>query len=372
MASSPAAPDRPCVGVESFGTLQDGQPVDLFVLTTRDGVEVRITNYGGIVVGLRTPDRYGNFDDIVLGFDRLEDYVRDRTYMGALIGRYANRVAGARLALGGEEFSLEKNDGEHHLHGGAEGFHKVLWRAAPVLGDGVSGVRLVHHSNDGEAGYPGNLLVTVTYLLSADGELTVDYSALSDRDTVVNCTQHSYFNLDGIGGRDILDHVLVLRAHRFTPTSADLIPTGEIRNVAGTAFDFTRPRRIGSRIDEHDEQLIAAAGYDHNYVLDGPVGLLRAVARASSPASGRVVEIATTEPGLQFYTGNALRPQGSGKSGSPYTRRSGFCLEPQHFPDSPNRPHFPSSLLRKGERFRSTSAYRFSTLDESSELRPGW
>lgn len=372
MANSAAGPNRPRLGIESFGRLDDGRSVDLYALTTSDGIEVRITNYGGIVVGIRTPDRYGKFDDIVLGFDRLEDYVRDRCYIGALIGRFANRIAAGRLVLDGEEFTLERNERGHHLHGGAHGFHKVLWSAAPFVRDGEAGVQLVHHGRDGDSGYPGNLQVTVTYVLSADGELGVDYSAQSDRDTVVNFTQHSYFNLDGIGSRDILDHTVVLRAHHFTPTDADLIPTGEIRGVAGTVFDFTRPTALRSRIGERDEQLTVADGYDHNFALEGGVAALRTVAKASSSATGRVVEIATTEPGLQLYTGNALRSDGRGKSGVPYAKRSGLCMETQHFPDSPNKPHFPSSILRKGERFRSTTTYRFSTLEQGSELTADW
>lgn len=372
MSTHPAAPHARRLSVESFGTLDDGRPVQLFVLTAVDGTEVRITNYGGIIVGVRAPDRRGKLDDIVLGFDRLEDYVRDAHYMGCLIGRYANRIAGGRLVLHGNEFWLEKNAPPHHLHGGTRGFHKVLWDALPFEGDRGSGVRLTHRSADGDGGYPGNLAVTVTYALSLSGELSVDYRARSDRDTVVNFTQHSYFNLDGGRGGDILGHVVVLRAHGFTPIDHDLIPTGEVRGVAGTPFDFTRPARIGSRIADRDEQLVIAGGYDHNWVLDGSVAALRVVARACSLASGRVLEVATTEPGLQFYTGNVLPSEGPGKSALPYVRRSGFCMETQHFPDSPNKAQFPPVLLRKGQGFRSTTVYRFSTLGSSSELNAGW
>lgn len=361
----------PRVAVEPFGTLDDGRPVDLFVLGAPGGIEVRITNYGGIVAAVRTPDRNGMLDDVVLGFNRLEDYVRDAHYLGCLIGRYANRIGGGRFAMNGESFSLEKNDGEHHLHGGARGFHKVLWRAKPFDDDRGGGVELCHRSADGEAGYPGNLEVTVTYALSAGAELVVDYRARSDRDTVVNFTQHSYFNLDGTRGGDVLDHELVLRARRFTPTDAELIPTGEVRDVGGTPFDFTTPRRIGGRIAESDDQLLAAGGYDQNWILDGGEGP-RPVARASSPATGRTLEVTTTEPGLQFYTGNVLRTSSVGKAGARYAKWSGFCLETQHFPDSPNKAHFPPCLLRKGELFRSRTTFRFSTLDSSARLGADW
>jgi aldose 1-epimerase len=334
-------------------------------------MEVRITNYGGIVVGVRTPDREGNFDDVVLGFDCLADYVVDTCYLGCLVGRYANRIADGRFMLEGERFSLEKNDGEHHLHGGPRGFHKVLWGARPFADDRGSGVELVHRSADGEGGYPGNLFVKVTYLLTDGGELVIDYAARSDRDTVVNLTQHSYFNLDGARNGSILAHEVVLRSRAFTPTDATRIPTGEIRDVFGTAFDFVAPRRIESRIGNVDEQLLVAGGYDHNWILEGPPGTLRPVARVCSPSTGRALEVSTTEPGLQFYTGNALSTHGAGGAAPRYGPRSGFCLETQHFPDSPNHPQFPSTVLRKGAFYRSTSAYRFSTLHASTDLRAG-
>jgi aldose 1-epimerase len=359
---------RPRLVMEPFGTLDDGRTVELFVLTSPTGVEVRLTNYGGIVVGIRAPDRDGNFDDIVLGFDRLQDYVRDTCYVGCLIGRYANRIAEGRFILNDHCFSLERNDGKHHLHGGPSGFHKVLWGARPFAGDHESGVELVHRSVDGDGGYPGNLSVTVTYLLTDDGELVVNYDARSDRDTVVNLTQHSYFNLDGDRKGDILDHEVVLRARQFTPTDLAHIPTGELRDVSGTAFDFLAPRCIGSRIGDVEEQLLVAGGYDHNWVLDGPPETLRLVARALSPSTGRVLEVSTTEPGLQFYTGNSLRTPSVDGTAARYCARSGFCMEPQHFPDSPNNPQFPSTVLRKGGTYRSTTVYRFSALHASADL----
>jgi aldose 1-epimerase len=367
-----AIPRRPRLDVETFGVLEDGRPADLFVLTTSRGIEIRVTNYGGIVVGVRTPDREGKFDDVVLGFDRLEDYVRDTCYLGCVIGRYANRIADGRLVLDDARFSLEKNDGEHHLHGGSSGFHKVLWGAQPFEDERGSGVELVHRSVDGDGGYPGNLSVKVTYALTDAGELAIEYRACSDRDTIINLTHHGYFNLDGAVGGDILDHEIVLRASRFTPTDGALIPTGELRDVVGTAFDFVTPRRIGSRIGDADEQLRVADGYDHNWILAAPSEWLRSVARAWSPATGRMLEVVTTEPGIQFYTGNSLCSQSIGRAGIRYGRRSGFCMEPQHFPDSPNKPQFPSTVLRKGDLYRSTSVYRFSTLPASTELKAGW
>lgn len=371
MGIDPAGDPRVRIDVEPFGVLEDGREVELFVLTAPGGIEVRITNYGGIIVALRTPDRDGIVDNIVLGFERLQDYVRDSCYVGCLIGRYANRIAQGRLVLDGERFSLETNEGDHHLHGGRRGFHKVLWRALPFEDERSSGVELVHRSADGDGSYPGNLTVSVAYVLTGKGELVVDYRARSDRDTVVNFTQHSYFNLDGAGAGDILDQEILLRARQFTPSDAELIPTGELRDVAGTAFDFMAPRRIGDRIGDADEQLIAAGGYDHNWVLDGSAEVLRAVARAWSRGTGRMLEVSTTEPGLQFYTGNSLNCDG-GESAVRYGPRSGFCMEPQHFPDSPNKPQFPSTVLRRGEWYRSTTVYRFSTLGVSGELKPGW
>ena len=363
---------RPRLDVEPFGALEDGRAVELFTMTTLGGIQVRLTNYGGIVVGIRTPDREGNSDDVVLGFDHLEDYVRDTCYLGCLIGRFANRIADARLMLGGQSFPLEKNDGAHHLHGGPSGFHRVLWDARPFTDDRGSGVELVHRSKDGDGGYPGNLSVKVIYALTDAGELVVDYAARSDRDTVVNLTQHSYFNLDGAVEGDILDHEIVLRARRFTPTDVTLIPTGEFRDVYGTPFDFAAPTRIGTRIDDVDEQLVAARGYDHNWILEGPPDVLRPVARALSPSTGRTLEISTTEPGLQFYTGNSLHADSIGRGGVRYGKRSGFCMEPQHFPDSPNKPQFPSTILRKGELYHSTTVYRFSALHGAADLKAGW
>jgi aldose 1-epimerase len=355
-----------------FGVLDDGRRAALYVLTGRDGMSVEISNYGGIVTALRTPDRNGAFDDVVLGYDRLEDYVRDPFFFGALIGRHANRIAHGRFVLGGQRQSLERNDGPHHLHGGSEGFHKVLWDAHTSEDERSVRLELGHRSPDGHGGYPGNLEVRVTYALSEGRELVVEYRAWSDRDTIVNLTHHSYFNLSGDLSRPILDHELWLRAGRFTPVDGSLIPTGEFRDVAGTPFDFTTPAAIGSRIDAGDEQLVVAGGYDHNWVLDveprrGPVP----VARVGCDSTGRTLEVATTEPGIQFYSGNSLAPGTVGKSGVVYGPRSGFCLETQHFPDSPNEPRFPSVVLRAGVPYRSTTVYRFGTMGGSVESDAG-
>jgi aldose 1-epimerase len=359
---APASPGRRRVEVRPFGTLQDGRRVDVYELTAPTGMSAQVTSYGGILTTLRVPDRDGRLDDVVLGYDRLEDYVRDPFCLGALIGRYANRIHEGRFRLGDRRVSLETNERRHHLHGGSQGFHKVLWTARPVDRDGGVGVELRHHSPDGHAGYPGNLEVTVMYTLTDEGELVIEYEAGSDQDTIVNLTHHSYFNLGG----SVLDHEIVLRARRFTPVDADRIPTGELRDVSGTPFDFTAPTRIGARIDDDDDQLVSAGGYDHNWVLDvaaseAPVP----VALLASPASGRLLEVSTTEPGVQLYTGNSLAPNTVGKSGARYGPRSGVCLETQHFPDSPNKPHFPSVTLRAGERYRSTTVYGFATLTPS-------
>ncbi|GBC81722.1 Aldose 1-epimerase [bacterium HR10] len=345
---------------EFFGRTPEGEVVDLYTLTNSRGMEVKITNYGGIVVALRVPDRQGRLEDVVLGFDRLEDYLKGHPYFGAIIGRYANRIAGGRFTLNGVSYQLTLNEGQNHLHGGRRGFDKVVWKARPVRSAWGVGVRLTYLSRDGEEGYPGNLSVTVTYLLTEENELRIEYVATTDRDTIVNLTHHSYFNLAGQGRRDILEHLLQINAEYFTPIDANLIPTGEIRFVRGTPFDFTRPTAIGARIEQEDEQLRFGRGYDHNWVLSGPPGTLRLAARVVEPGSGRVLEVWTTEPGLQFYSGNFLDGTITGKEGRVYRHRYGFCLEPQHFPDSPNKPHFPSVVLRRGARYHTTTVYKFS------------
>ena len=342
-----------------FGRTADGQDVDIYTLTNRKGAEARIITYGGAVVSLKVPDRRGRFDDVVLGFDRIADYERQTFYIGALIGRYGNRIARGRFTLNGVEYKLATNNGANHLHGGVRGFDKVVWTARPLQVRNGAALELTYLSKDGEEGYPGNLSVRVIYTLTDANELRIDYAATTDKDTIVNLTQHNYYNLAGAGRGDILNHLLMINAARFTPTDAGAIPTGELRSVRGTPFDFTHPTAIGARINADDEQLKFGNGYDHNFVLDGRMGVLRKAAEVYEPNTGRVLEVWTTEPGMQFYTGNYLDGT-PGKGGQAYPRRSAFCLETQHYPDSPNHPGFPSTVLRKGGRYRTTTIYKFS------------
>jgi len=345
------------VQVSEYGKTAGGEVVRLYTLRNKNGIEVGIIDYGGIIVSLKTPDRAGRMGDIVLGFDSLEGYLGQHPYFGALVGRYANRIAGGRFTLEGVEYKLAQNNGPNALHGGLKGFDKVVWRAEPAA-DGAQRLVLRHVSPDGDEGYPGQMTATATYTLTDDDELRIDYSAVSDKATVVNLTNHTYFNL--AGGGLILDHELELAASRYTPVNKDLIPTGELRAVAGTPFDFTAPHRIGARINDKDEQLQIAGGYDHNFVLDGAAGEMRRIARVTEPTSGRALEVSTTLPGVQFYTGNFLDGTLKGKGGQVYERRAGFCLETQHFPDSPNQPAFPSVVLRPGAEYKSATVFKFS------------
>jgi aldose 1-epimerase len=333
---------------EQWGVADD-RAVSLFTLTNERGFEVSITNYGGAVVSLQAPDRKGTYGDVVLGFDKLADYVRNQLYFGGLIGRYANRIARGRFSLDGVEYQLSQNDGPNHLHGGVRGFNKRVWEVIDPLADAGRTLTLQYLSRDGEEGYPGNLRARVTYTLAAN-ELRIDYEAMADRDTVVNLTNHSYFNLAGRG--DILNHELTLHADAFTPVTEDLIPTGEIRAVASTPWDFTRGKAVG-------KDLAAAGDYDHNFVLNDYDGSLRTAVRLYERVSGRVLEILTTQPGVQFYSGNFLDGTLTGKGGMVYNKYAALCLEPQHFPDSPNHPNFPSTVLRPGELYRQVSVYRF-------------
>jgi len=343
-----------------FGKTPDGAAIKIHTLTNAHGVQARITNYGGIVVSLDAPDRDGKMADVVLGFDALPEYVANpTTYFGAIIGRYGNRIGDARFTLNGVEYKLPKNDGENCLHGGGNGFFKRVWTARALPnGD----LELGYRSKDGEEGFPGNLSVTVTYRLTDANELRIEYAATTDKETVVNLTNHSYFNLKGAGAGDILGHQLMLNADRFTPVNQNLIPTGELRPVSGPPFDFRKLTPIGARIEQNDEQLKFGKGYDHNWVLNRTGSALALAARVEEPSSGRVLEALTTEPGVQFYSGNFLDGSVKGKGGKTYPRRSAFCLETQHFPDSPNRPAFPSTVLKPGQQYRSTTVYRFSTV----------
>ena len=339
---------------EHFGTMPEGCEIRLFTLTNNHGMEVKIINYGGIIASIEVPDRNGKIEDIVLGHDTLERYLNHSRYFGALIGRCANRIASGRFVLNGVEYSLPINNGVNHLHGGFKGFDKVVWRPETV----DNSLRLIYLSGAGEENYPGNLQAVVTYSLTEANELRVDYHASADAATIVNLTNHSYFNL--AGGGTILDHELTIAADAFTPVDQTLIPTGEIRKVCGTPFDFTRPTPVGKAINDDYEQLRFAGGYDHNFILRSDAAGFRKVATVHDPGTGRVLEISTEQPGIQFYSGNFLDGSIVGKGGRAYVKYSGFCLETQHFPDSPNHPNFPSTVLRPGEEYRHSTVFRFS------------
>ncbi len=340
----------------AWGTTPDGQTVDLYRLRNVKGAEARIMSYGGVLVSLKVADRTGALGDVVAGLDTFHDYLKPPPYFGAIIGRYGNRIGNARFTLNGVEYNLSKNDGQNSLHGGARGFDKRLWRADLVS---PQSLELKYRSADGEEGYPGNLDVTVKYTLTDANELRIDYSATTDKETVVNLTNHSYFNLSGEG--DILAHEVMINADRFTPVDKGLIPTGELKDVMGTPFDFRTATPIGKHIEQKDRQLTFAGGYDHNWVLNRTGNGLETAAKVSDPKSGRVMEVLTTQPGLQFYTGNFLDGTLKGK-GRTYIRRSTFCMETQHFPDSPNQPKFPSTVLKPGSVYESTTVYRFATF----------
>jgi aldose 1-epimerase len=352
------------VGVQSFGQTPDGQAAQLYTLENSRGFRAEISNYGGTIVRLLTPDRRGQLADVTLGFNAVEDYVAHTSYFGALIGRVGNRIAHGRFTLDGTTYTLATNNSPGgipcHLHGGVRGFNRVLWQATPTEGAEPK-LELRYRSRAGEEGYPGNLDVTVTYTVTAENALQIDYAATTDQATPVNLTNHAYFNLAGEGGPPVLGHVLTLNARRYTPVDAGLIPLGNVARVADTPLDFTAPHTIGDRIDTSNEQLRFAGGYDHNFVIDRPSSdSLELAATVFEPQSGRFLEVFTTEPGVQFYSGNFLDGSLTGKSGRRYERRTGFCLETQHFPDSPNQPAFPSVILRPGETRRSRTAYRFS------------
>lgn len=344
-----------------FGKSKSGEEVALYTLQNAKGMQVAVSAWGATVVSIKVPDRSGNMGDVVLGFDSLDGYLNTNPFFGASIGRYGNRIGKGKFTLDGKQYTLPLNNGENHLHGGPLGFDKKLWRAREVNSKLGHGVELKYTSPDGEQGYPGTLNVTVTYTLTDANELRIDYQATTDKPTVVNLTNHSYFNLAGEGSGDILGHTVMIKAARFTPTDAGLIPTGEIRSVKGTPFDFTTPHTIGERINASDEQLKFGKGYDHNWVLDGEAGKLRLAARVSEPKTGRVMEVLTTEPALQFYSGNFLDGTNRGKGGKVYQHRSAFCMETQHYPDSPNHPNFPSTTLRSGQQYHTSTIYRFST-----------
>lgn len=346
------------ISVAPFGATRDGTPVQLYTLRNGKGMEARIMNYGGIVVSLTAPDRNGQYADVVLGYDRLADYLASTPYFGALVGRYGNRIAKARFTLDGQVYKLAANNGPNSLHGGLKGFDKVVWSAKSLATPDGPALELNYMSKDGEEGFPGNLSVKAVYTLTEDNALRLDYTAMTDKDTVLSLTHHSYFNLAGHG--DVLGHEVYLNASRFTPVDETMIPTGELRPVAGTPMDFTKATAIGARINQDDEQLKLGKGYDHNWVLDKTPGALTLAARVYEPTTGRVLEAFTTEPGMQFYTANFLDGKLTGKGGWVYQFRNAFCLEPQHFPDSPNQPGFPTTVLKPGQIYKSTVIYKFS------------
>lgn len=352
---SAEAPTKP------FGKMPDGQAVDLFVLKNAKGMEATITPYGATLVSLKAPDRSGNFADVLLGFDSLEGFLGNHPYFGAIVGRYGNRIGKARFQLGGKEYKLAANNAENSLHGGTRGFDKVLWTVRDAPAANKPSIQLEYVSKDGEEGFPGQLTSTVRYTLQDDNSIKIEYSAVTDKETVVNLTNHAYFNLKGQGEGDILAHEIMINADRFTPVDKGLITTGKLQPVEGTPFDFRKSTAIGARINDAHEQIKFGGGYDHNWVLNGQNGTMKLAAEVYEPSTGRVMQVHTTEPGLQFYTGNFLDGTIKGKGGKTYGKRSGFCLETQHFPDSPNKPEFPTTTLKPGETYTTQTVYRFSS-----------
>lgn len=363
-ADTTQAQSAAAVTKSDWGKMQDGTAVDLYTLTNSSGTEVKITNYGATITALKVVDREGNFEDVVLGFDNLEGYLQQGVpYFGAIVGRYGNRIANAKFTLDGQTYQLAANNGPNHLHGGEKGYDKVVWKAEEVTSAEGAAVKLSYLSKDGEEGYPGNLNIDVTYTLTNDDELKIDYKATTDKATVVNLTNHAYFNLSGNLGEPILDHMVMINADRMVPVNDQLIPTGNLKPVAGTPFDFTQPTRVGARIDTLEEQITRGKGYDHCWVLNGQPGTMSLAATVHEPTSGRFMEVFTTEPGIQFYTGNFLDGSLSGKDVT-YKHRTGFCLETEHYPDSPNQPSFPSVVLRPGETYQTQTTYKFSVKEQ--------
>lgn len=339
----------------------DPSQLELYVVKNANGVSMAVTNLGGRIVLLQVPDKNGKLGDIVLGYDSLEQYIEGNKYFGAMIGRYGNRIAKGKFTLDGKDYQLAVNNGANALHGGLVGFNNVLWRMQPKTIEGGQALEMTYSSPEGEEGYPGTLNVQVTYTLTDANELIIDYEATTDKTTVVNLTHHSFFNLAGEGSGDILSHEFTINADKYCPVDEGLIPTGELRPVTGTPFDFLQPHRAGERIDQDDQQLKYGKGYDHNWVLNKKGNELSLAARVTEPTTGRVMEVWTTEPGLQFYSGNFLTPKEIGKKGHVYDFRTAFCLEAQHFPDSPNQPGFPSTVLAPGAVYTQRTIYRFST-----------
>ena len=355
--------ERVQMRIEKLGVV-DGREVWLYTLANASGMEAGVMNYGATVVSLWAADRKGERADVVLGFGTLEEYIKyNDAYFGSVVGRVGNRIARGRFTLDGVEYTLARNHGENHLHGGVKGFDSVVWDSEAVEKQGTEGVKLTYLSKDGEEGYPGNLEVTIHYYLTSDNELVIEYLATTDKATPVNLTNHSYFNLHGQGCGDILDHKLTIDADRFAVVDEEVIPTGELRSVVGTPLDFSTATVIGARIDQKDQQLIYSDGYDHNWVLNKRDDAITAAITLYDPSSGRLMEVYTTEPGVQFYTGNFLDGKHKGKEGKVYEHRCGLCLETQHYPDSPNHPEFPSTILRPGEEYHTKTVYKFAVKE---------
>jgi aldose 1-epimerase len=354
------------VSKEAFGKMPDGTPVEKYTLANVHGMTVSILTYGGIVQAIDVPDKNGKLANVSLGFDKLEDYIKDSPYFGAIIGRYGNRIAKGQFTIDGKQYQIPTNNGPNALHGGPKGFDKELWAATPLESSNWVGVELTYLSPDGQMGFPGNLAVTVRYTLDNNNELRIDYSAVTDKDTILNLTNHTYFNLAGAGNGTVLDQVAMINADKITPVDKTLIPTGELQDVKGTPFDFTTPMAIGARIHSDNDQLKNAepkqGGYDHNWVFNNPGDLNALAARVTDPESGRTVEMYTTEPGVQFYTGNFLDGSLKGIGGLTYEHWGAFTLEAQHYPDSPNHANFPSTELKPGEKYSQTTVYKFLPL----------
>lgn len=340
-----------------FGTTATNEPITLYTLKNTQGMEVQIMNYGAIITKIIVPDKNEVMEDVVLGFENMADYIKDSPYFGSIVGRYGNRIAAGKFSLDGKNYTLAAQNNGQHLHGGLKGFDKKVWK---TIGKKEGSITLSYLSVDGEEGFPGNLEIQVTYTLNEDNAISMDYLAKTDQATVLNICNHSYFNLSGNAKRDVLGHVIQLNAPHFIPVDKVLIPTGEVKSVKGGPFDFTSPKKIGLDINAADEQIAFGSGYDHCYAFDKAPGAYGKIAHVEDPISGRIMEVFTTEPGVQFYTGNHLDGRLKGKNGAVYAKRSGFCLETQHFPDSPNKPNFPSTVLRPGETYTSKTVYQFS------------
>ena len=346
---------------EVFGKLDSGEEVYIYTLINKNGMKAKIINYGAVMVSLYAPDKNGNFEDVVFGFDELNGYVEDNSFIGTIVGRYGNRINKSKVTIDGTDFHLTPNEGENQLHGGPKGFFKVLWKAEPLTNDEASSLKMSYHSPDGEMGYPGNLDIEIIFTLTDDNGLKLDYNAVTDKPTVVNPTQHAYFNISGDMNNTILGDELQIDADYITPVDEHLIPAGKLMKVENTPFDFRTPHKIGERINDNNEQLKFGSGYDHNFVLNNYNGSVRKIGALYNPESGRLMEIFTDQPGLQFYSGNFINGTVKGKSGTIYNYRTALCLETQHFPDSPNQPEFPSTRLNPGEKYTQTVIYKFST-----------